>query len=224
MNPADIVVFLIIGLSGLFAFFKGGVREILSIGAWVAAVYITLLLRVPVDGWMSQYISPPLLSATVSILIVFIVSILAFSRLVNFIASKIEEGSSGALDRSLGLVFGLIRGLLIVGFVYTLIHLYSPKDTPEFLVDAKTLPMMEVSSSVLLALIPEKAKEKVNESIEGSLDAASEALDPIEMLRGAGSSVESAIDSSADTSGETGYNPAQRQQMDRLFNSLPELN
>lgn len=220
MDPADILVFLIIGLSGLFAFFKGAVREVLSIVSWIGAGYITFVARPVIDPLVSEYISSPLLSAAITILSVFIIALLILSQIARMVSSRIEDGSGGTLNRTLGLLFGLARGLIIVGIIYSAIVIYSPDETPEFLANAKTLPVMEASSAVMLALIPDSAKEKAAKSVDDSGESLIDALNPVEMLKGLGS----ADDSTADTPEEKGYNPAERQQMDRLFDGLPELN
>ena len=135
MEGLDIAVVAIIAVSALFAFVRGFTREALSIAAWLGGHRRRLLFRAVRQGqdgcdpagemalgrfWpTSSIIIPP-----------FLVAVILFSIIVGIIAAQVRKTALGALDRALGLLFGVARGVLLVCLAYlVLIHMVKPEDT-----------------------------------------------------------------------------------------------
>jgi membrane protein required for colicin V production len=184
MNRLDIIVVAVVAISGLFAFFRGFTREILSIAAWLGAIAVAVYsgpfvkdkldLMLPanwhwIDSFYLYYIPP------------FIVAVLFFSLLVGIIATQVRKTALGPLDRALGLLFGVARGALIVCLAYLVgSHLVKPEDTPDWVVKARSRPLMARGAEQLQQMIPKSISEKtLQEALPGAKNAADKANDAL---------------------------------------------
>lgn len=119
LNVLDYIVFGIILISGLFAIMSGFVREIYSLFNWAASYFIAVKFYTLAEPFVKKYISNPTTVADVSIFLVFCVSFIVLAIIGMGVTRLIIRGNAlTAIDRSLGFVFGLVRGFLIACLVY----------------------------------------------------------------------------------------------------------
>ena len=90
------------------------VREVLSIASWVAAAVAAFLLYKQVLPFVQQYIAQESVALGVSVAGVFLITLIVVSYITMRISDFVLDSRIGALDRSLGFVFGALRGLLLV--------------------------------------------------------------------------------------------------------------
>src|SRR5580698_10072717 len=113
MNLLDIFVITIVIFSGLFAFARGFVKECLSIASWLgasgAAIYAMPYLR----PLVRPHVPAGAIDA-VSAGAAFIVTLVVLTIVTGTIARFVRRSSLSALDRTLGLIFGLGRGAMLV--------------------------------------------------------------------------------------------------------------
>ena len=119
MNYLDIIVLAVIALSALFAFARGFVKEALSIGAWAGAGLIALYGLPHARPFAKQFIANPTLADVAAGAVLFIVSLIVLSLVTSVIARRVKASALSAVDRALGLVFGIARGVVLVclGFI-----------------------------------------------------------------------------------------------------------
>ncbi|MGE5538947.1 MAG: CvpA family protein [Gemmatimonas sp.] len=154
-NGFDLVVIGVVVLSGLFALMRGLVKEVFSIVSWVGAAAAALYGYAYALPFVSRLVSPAWLASTVTGAGLFIVSLIALGMLATFISGAVHKTSAGALDRSLGFLFGLARGALIVCAAWLVIsRVMTPSELPVWLKDARTLTLVDRGASVLSNLIP----------------------------------------------------------------------
>jgi membrane protein required for colicin V production len=156
MNTIDIVVIAVVALSALIAFLRGFVREVLTIGSWLGASLVTLYGFPLAEGKFEQWISSKMAADIVCGVSLFLVSLIVFSIVSHIIAGFVRGSALTAVDRSLGLLFGLVRGAILVSLAYMLV-LWAD---PNILQGAHTLSMMERGAEILKDMAPpELAKE-----------------------------------------------------------------
>lgn len=114
MNFADIGIIAIIGISVLVSIFRGFVREILSLVAWVAAFWVAAKFAVPASELLEPWLKMPTARIVLAFIGILIVTLLV-AGVINYLIAKLldKTGLSGT-DRLLGAVFGLARGAAIV--------------------------------------------------------------------------------------------------------------
>jgi len=110
----DIVLIVVMLVSGLLAMVRGFMREVLSIIAWVLAAVATLYSYAKLLPYAKQYFNNDVVAAVAVIGGVFLVTLVVVSILTVRISDMVLDSRVGALDRTLGFLFGLARGLVIV--------------------------------------------------------------------------------------------------------------
>jgi len=162
INPADLTVAILIVISGLFAMARGFVREVLSLASWVGAALVTLWGFGIARPYVRTLIEHSLLADIVTGVALFIVSLILFSMIGGGIASLVRSTGLNALDRTLGFVFGLVRGALLVAVLWLgLAWAIQPADRPAWLKEARTAPLVERLAEYLRNLAPPEFRARV---------------------------------------------------------------
>ena len=177
INIVDIVVVAVLLISGLLAFFRGLVHEVLSVSAWIGAGFATLYGYPLLTPYVMEVISSELVAQIVAGVVVFIAVLILISLLSHSITKRVKESALGALDRSLGFVFGLVRGAFLVCLSWLLLSWVLPsEDRPEWLQEAKSRPIVETGAEILEALVPEDIREDSVRGVNDARDATGEAV------------------------------------------------
>lgn len=156
MTAFDAVILIIMGFSAITGFAKGFSTEVLSLGAWVGAAFITLYGVDPVTSYMEAYIQPAMLAGVISVVGLFVLSLAILKMLAGFVGDSVKSSAVGALDRSLGALFGLIRGLLIVFAAYLVFSYMVPiKKQPDYVRNANLIGLVEYGSDMLTVIVPD---------------------------------------------------------------------
>lgn len=157
-NGFDLVVIGIVVFSGLFALMRGLVKEVFSIVSWVGAAAAALYGYAYALPFVSRVVSPAWLAGAITGGGLFIVSLIALGMLATFISGAVRKTSAGALDRSLGFLFGLARGGLIVCAAWLVIsRVMTYDEMPVWAKGARTLTLVERGATALSGLIPGRA-------------------------------------------------------------------
>lgn len=162
MTWVDLVVLGVLAVSGLLALSRGFVREVLGLGAWAGAAAFTYwgmpLARPQFERWISapEWVGPVTAAA------LFIGSLLLLMVVSGWIGSVVRGSALGGLDRSLGLVFGLARGALVVVFAYIAAGMVIPIDQwPEAVQRARTLPAAYMGAAWVVSHLPQDARPRL---------------------------------------------------------------
>lgn len=143
---ADGVVALVVLVSAMLAFNRGLVREGLAIGGWIAAAFVAfyfapmvspLVLEIPYLGDFLR--SSCTLTALAGFVVVFGVALIVLSIFTPVLSSAVHATPLAPVDRGLGFLFGVARGVLLVAVVYMLYNLVVN--------DAERLAVIENSAS-----------------------------------------------------------------------------
>ena len=152
----DVLVVAVIVISAWFAAYRGFVRESLSIFALVAAAFGALYFG-PSAAKLLQGVLSHWVALIAGFAGVFLVVFLPLSFMSHRFAENVSRSPVGGLDRVLGSAFGVVRGLVIVGLAYIVFSLLVPiPEQPDWMTQARLLPLIQNSGQVLLTLIPEK--------------------------------------------------------------------
>src|SRR5262245_34042380 len=130
----DIVLLVVMLISAILAMVRGFMREVLSIASWAAAAILTLYAYPRLLPLAKQYINHDLAASGVVVGGVFLGTLLVVSVITIKISDMILDSRVGALDRTLGFLFGLARGLLIVvvAFLFFDWLVQPPEKQPEW--------------------------------------------------------------------------------------------
>lgn len=172
VNATDLVVLGVLLLSGVLALARGFVKEVLGIAGWVGAAIAALKLFPYVQPFARKHIPYQLAADAVAGAGVFLVVLVALSLISNAIARRVRDSEIGALDRSLGFVFGLLRGALVLSLAYlALVQFVPPREHPDWITGARSLPLVAYGAGLVAAIAP----TEIRESLEGAAEAGSAA-------------------------------------------------
>jgi membrane protein required for colicin V production len=159
LNIVDYSVIGIILLSGLLALMRGFVREVLSLAAWVGAYFIAAKEYKFAEPWTHKLIRNETGSTALAAVIIFVVALTVLTLAGYFIARLIRGRTLTSIDRSLGFLFGLFRGALIVCLVY-LGASYIPWLNMDKLDKAEAPPQIYLDTANTAPAEPDKDKDK----------------------------------------------------------------
>lgn len=156
MTGFDIAIIVFVVASGLFAFVRGFIREVLSIIAWfgaaVAALYAIPYLR----PFALRFTTNGHLADAASAFVAFIVALIILSMITAAIANRVKNSPAGGLDRMVGFVFGLARGALLACLVYAAMTVIMPAldASPSWWTQSRTRPLLQAGLEGLERLAP----------------------------------------------------------------------
>lgn len=168
MTAFDIFFFVIVGLSGLYGISRGLVHEVVAVGAWVVAIIALKLLFGPVSEWMRQSIGSDAGGDLAALALIVIVTV-ALVRLIGNTLSRGVKGSPLApVDRLGGGGFGVLRGLIVVCFIYMFLGLFLDRhELPNWIGEARTHDVVASSTNVLSDFIGWVQDDHVHEDAFG---------------------------------------------------------
>ncbi len=148
--------------SGLLAFMRGFVREVLGIGAWVGAglfaIWAFPFVKERFHGWIAN----PDIADPVAFGAMFLVALLFLSVVAGMIGSVIRGSVLGGIDRTLGVAFGVVRGAALVAFAYIAAGMIVTADRwPEPVLQARSLPYAYQGATWAVSLLPEEYRPRV---------------------------------------------------------------
>ncbi len=158
----DLVLLGVMLISGLLAMVRGFMREILSIAAWGAAALVTLYAFSKLLPTAKTYFNNDTLASVVVVAGTFIGTLIVVSVITVRISDMILDSRIGALDRTLGFLFGLGRGLLIVVVAFLFFSWLVPdKQRPDWITNAKSRTVLDGTGQWLMSLLPDDPENTI---------------------------------------------------------------
>jgi membrane protein required for colicin V production len=135
---------------------RGLTREMLSIMSWALAALVTLLAYSNFRGEVRHMIDTPMLADATLIAVTFIGSLIIFSLVTANISERVLDSRVGAVDRTLGFVYGLVRGLVLVVIAYLIVgQIVERQNLPRWVTEARSLPLIESAGDTIKSFLPD---------------------------------------------------------------------
>jgi membrane protein required for colicin V production len=158
----DIILIGVMLISALLAMIRGFMREVLSIAAWGIAAVVTLYSYSRLLPFSKSYFNNDIVAAAVVIIGVFLATLLIVSVLTVRFSDMVLDSRVGALDRTLGFLFGLGRGLIIVVVAFLFFAWLVPeRSQPEWVRGAKSRVVLQGTGDWLISLLPEDPENTI---------------------------------------------------------------
>lgn len=152
---ADAIIALVLVTSGLLALYRGFFVEILAVAGWIGAAVVTLTTFSVAQPYGRQIIPINLAADVVTGIVIFLASLLIISIITHSIANIVSGKRISWLDRLLGLLFGLVRGIVLLAFLHLVVAQVVPiQEQPSWITEARTLPMVTKTGEWLMLLVP----------------------------------------------------------------------
>jgi membrane protein required for colicin V production len=158
----DILLLVVMLISGLLAMIRGFMREILSIAAWGIAALVTLYSYAKLLPTAKQYFNSDMVATGITVGGVFLVTLLIVSVITVRISDMVLDSRVGALDRTLGFLFGLGRGLIIVVVAFLFFAWLVPtKAQPSWVQNAKSRVVLQSTGQWLMSMLPDDPESTI---------------------------------------------------------------
>lgn len=174
----DGILLVIMLISALLAMIRGFVREVLSIAAWIAAAAAAFFLYDDLLPYVEPHIAHKQIALAASAGGIFLVTLIIVSFITMRISDFVLDSRIGALDRTLGFVFGAARGMLlvVVGMLFFNWFMPNPEAQPKWITEAKSKPLIDAIGVKLMAALPEDPEKQILDQFQNPLrdDGAAE--------------------------------------------------
>ncbi len=164
LNNLDVVILIITAISAFIALCRGLVKEVLSIVGWILAA-ITVFYMLPILTPIAQtYIASSMMASIVTSLVVLIVFYIIWLLSTDKLIGKIRSSKLSALDRVLGLLFGIVRACLIVILFNILVSWVIPEESKEGMFkESRYFTIAGEFAKPIEGLIPEETKNLIKD-------------------------------------------------------------
>jgi membrane protein required for colicin V production len=207
----DIVLIVVMLISGLLAMVRGFMREVLSITAWALAAGATLYSYAKLLPFAKQYFNNDIVAAVAVVGGVFLLTLLVVSVITVRISDMVLDSKVGALDRTLGFLFGLARGLIIVVVAFLFFNWLVPdKNQPEWVRSAKSRVVLTSTGQWLMSMLPDDPESTILKRLKKPKPEDTDNPDaPADQQHGElGNSTDKLADAGYDPGGRIGVRPA----------------
>lgn len=180
----DLFALALLFISGVTALMRGFVREALTVAAFVAAALAALWALPVFSGLAAEFTGSGLAANLAAFIVVFLLVYLAVSFITSSLQKNVKSGEDvSVIDRSLGFVFGLVRGLVLLGLLIVVIQNTFPNGNRDWLTQSRLYPLSNAAANLLYALAPEGSyvRDGAPDEAEGdeAVDPPPETDDPI---------------------------------------------
>lgn len=167
LNNVDVIILIGIALSMLVAFIRGFVKEVLSILGLVLFIALSAYLSPVLLPWMNQYIKSQTLSYVVIVLLIMAIFYAVWIISTDKFIAKIRTSTLSFMDRLFGLLFGLLRAVLILGFCFLIVKIILPDELKEGpLKESQYFMKAEWCSDIIENMLPEDFIKNTVKSVE----------------------------------------------------------
>lgn len=161
MTGFDIAVLVIVGVAAIGGFMRGFVQEVLSLAAWVLALFAIHYLHTPLTGLLSSYFANDSAASVLAFALLLLVPYMAMKLIAGWAGGASRKSVLGPIDRVLGFGFGAIKGLIIAVIGFSVLVLgydtvWGPGGRPEWISLSRSYPFVNAASDELVMMIGER--------------------------------------------------------------------
>ena len=170
----DVIILVLIFISALFAFYRGFSLELLSISVWVISFFVSYAYGYNLINFFNKVINNILISTAISYIVVFLIVFVIFSFLTRKFSVFIKDSYVGLIDKSLGFIFGILRGYVIVSLCFFLFDYFYKGKRLEFIDNSKIIPVIKITNNEIFRFL--KIDNKYSENLSTEIKKKSDLL------------------------------------------------
>ncbi|MBB2167036.1 CvpA family protein [Gluconacetobacter aggeris] len=157
MNGAwvDLAAALVVVASALFGWGRGLVREILGLATWAGALVLAMRWMEPVRQALTPWIDNPLVASAAGFVLPFIGLLIVFTLVAQLLGRIVRDSALGGLNGLLGLLFGGLRGYVLLAVLYLAVGTeVAPAEWPQPVQDARATAFVARGAFFLSGFLP----------------------------------------------------------------------
>ena len=168
MTGFDLIVLLIVGVGAIGGFLRGFVQEILSLAAWLLAVFAIHYLHTDLTAAIFGFMGSPITASIFAFALLLLIPYTAMKLIARVAGRKSRDSVLGPIDRVLGFGFGAVKGIIIVVLAFSLLVLgydtvWGAKGRPMWIAEARTYQLVDAGSRAMVQLIAERRARVADE-------------------------------------------------------------
>jgi membrane protein required for colicin V production len=183
LTAFDVGVGVLVLISAILATARGLTREVLSLATWAGSAAIAIYMWQFHPEIARGYIAEELVADIATVVVTFIVALIVLHLITMRIADFVVDSRIGPIDRLLGFVFGVLRGLLIAIVVVIFGTWLFDSNLPAWAAESQALPYLRDMGNTLISMLPENLEQQVTELLrDGSgMDTEVDAAPPADV-------------------------------------------
>jgi membrane protein required for colicin V production len=163
LTAFDVGVGILVLISAILATARGLTREVLSLATWAGSAAIAIYMLLYHPELAQQYIAEELVANIATVAVTFIVALIVLHLITMRIADFVVDSKIGPLDRTLGFLFGVARGVLIAVVLVVFGQWLLGPNLPPWASESKSLPTLASLGDSLIAALPPDLEEQVTD-------------------------------------------------------------
>ena len=162
----DVVAAVLVLISALLATTRGATREILSLASWAGAGIFAFWMWQYNPQFTRQYVQEQIVADIVTIGVSFLVALVVLHLLTMRIADFVVDSKVGPLDRTLGFVFGALRGVVILLVFIVFMEWLLPDALTSIAGESRAMPSLQSMADDLIQALPDDLEAQVNDFLQ----------------------------------------------------------
>ena len=167
LTAFDVGVGVLVLISAILATARGLTREVLSLATWAGSAAIAIYMWQYHPEIARGYIAEPLVADIATVVVTFIISLIVLHLLTMRIADFVVDSRVGPIDRTLGFVFGVLRGILIAIVITIFGTWLLPNNLPPWAANSQSLPHLQNMGNTLISMLPPELEQQVTQILKG---------------------------------------------------------
>ena len=161
MTGFDLILLFVVGVAAVGGFMRGFVQEVLSLAAWVLAVFAIKYLHTPLTLAMQDVLGADVTTSLLAFALLLLIPYAAMKVIANNVGAASRNSVLGPIDRVLGFGFGALKGIVISVLAFSLLVLgydtvWSYKGRPAWITTARSYELIDASSRALVEVLAER--------------------------------------------------------------------
>ena len=161
MNWIDYAILAIVGISTVISVRRGFVKEALSLAGWIGAFWVAIAFSGRGAALLEGYVTKPAWRVAIAFVVLLILVLLACGIVLRMAGLLVEKTGMSGTDRSLGIVFGVLRGIVIVGLLVLLAGLTALPGAPWWS-ESVLLPHLVELANEISAFLPPDVRQQIH--------------------------------------------------------------
>ena len=176
MTGFDIIVLLLVGVGAIAGFMRGFVQEVLSLAAWLLAVFAIRYLHTDLTAAIFGYMGSPITASILAFALLLLVPYAGMKLIASMAGRKSRNSVLGPIDRVLGFGFGAMKGIIITVIAFSLLVLgydtvWGAQGRPQWITEARTYQLVDAGSRAMVQIIDERRERLQSEpAVEDSAE------------------------------------------------------
>ena len=167
LTAFDVGIGLLILVSAILATARGLTREVLSLATWAGSAMLAVWMWKAHPEIARQYVQDSRIADVATVLVTFVVSLIILHLATIRVADFVVDSKIGPLDRTLGFVFGAMRGALIGVVIVVFGQWLLKNDLPAWAKDSRSLPFFSSMGDQLISVLPDDLEKQLTDTLQG---------------------------------------------------------